>query len=251
MDKEKIEDDLMPMEVISLIESSASEMESRLHYEKEVVCCICHAKQTKQVEEDVPLCIVSVPCACMPIEQRRCGECWCKTVENAASLSCPSCDAPYTLEPKVWRGKWNARRVRWKMRLRGVLEFFFLLFVFHLVVLPLTLLLWHLTGQPWWLMLIISYVVVLYLNGTLFYVYYSVQMCRHPPKCACRSCIMCNRPLLMYPEKCSVLYAFFLFGMPPIVWLFGIVMLAVFLEHRARQYYIRQCMKYFILRVCK
>lgn len=247
--EEKEKEEMNPMELVSLTESSASEVDARLTYEDVIQCSMCHARQTKQVEEDVPLCVVSVPCACMSMEQKRCNECWRKTVENAGSLSCSLCGAPFTLELKAWRGKWNVRSVQWKMRLRGVLEVLFLLFFLHAMVIPLSLILWYFTREPWWLMLLASYGAVLTINGFLFYAYYAVQMCRHPPRCNCRSCAMGNRPLLTYPENCWYLYVFFLFGMPPIVWLFGIVIWAVFLEHRARQYYIRQCMKSFILRV--
>ena len=214
------------------------------------ICCVCGSVATKTLEEDTVMIRVLLPCACQPSEKERCEDCLRAMIEHTGSLLCKDCGAPYRLEPKVGKAKWNVRHVRWGMRIHGIVDVLFLLLILHCLVIPLF---WITTRwMAWTIALPSAYVLALTIDGFLLYLYYAIQMIRHRsciihPE-ACRSCAVGNGPFLTYPESCSVLYAFFLIGTPPVLFLFCLVIAIAILNRRARQYYARRTMEAFVIR---
>lgn len=238
-------------ETISLTPSSASE--SALSGNEEVAamyrthaCCVCGFTSTEDQR-------VFLPCPC---QSETDGDdnamyhdtCLREIIEHSGNLCCPLCGDAYQFEPRVWTGRWAPRRVRWSMRLRCAIEVALSLFVLHLVVLALIPPLQIGTALNGWIVLAISYSIVLTICGGILYVYYVCCMCLHSDACRCSDCRMGHAPLLVRPADQPWLYGLFVIGVPPLVWLFFIAVCILLLQRRARRYYARKVMAAHIVR---
>lgn len=237
--------DLVPL---SSSDSSSTETVKMTHRIRR--CCVCNTEASTTLDQDTVMIRVLLPCACQPQEKERCEDCLRAMVEHTGSLLCGDCGAPYRLEPKVGKAKWNVRHVRWGMRIHGVVDVLFLLLILHCLVIPLFWI--GVRWITWTIALPSAYVLSLTIFGFLLYVYYAIQMIRHRscnqhPE-GCRSCAMGNGPFLTYPDSCAVLYAFFLIGTPPVLFLFCLIIAIAILNRRARQYYARRTMEAFVIR---
>ena len=252
INKEKEEGDDIELESVSLTPSSSSDSALSCAEAEEAAdlralyrtqsCSVCFFTATGTQT-------IVIPCRCWSIADEIHDTCLREIIEHTGSLCCPRCGVQYTFEPRVWTGRWNPRRVRWSMRVRGAIEAAIALFAYGVAATALLAILTLSAPLEWYVSLAIAAAAPLVAFGMVAYACCAVQMCRHRADCACYDCRLGHAPLLAGPSAGQPwLYGFFLLGVPPAAWLFGIVVVAMLIRRRARRYYARRVMEAHVVR---